>query len=347
MKSDFFKKGICILAALVLTATGCGNDERKAAVSYISEKYSVPSDDQLIVYTSHKEEVYLPIIQEFEAVTGICVTVKTGGTAELFGNLKEASEKGLCDVMFGGGIESYEAAKDCFMPYATTEKERLDPEFLSEGDHWTPFTELPLVFVYNNKLVSEKDAPKSWSELLDEKWKGKIAFADIHKSGTSYTIISTVMQLKNETAQEVVKELADLLDGKILSSSGEIIPYVSNGNCLVGITLEETARKKIAEGYDIAMTYPSDGTSAVPDGCGMVKNAPHSYNAGRFVDFIVARETQTYAMEEFKRRPVRMDVELPEEFGMIKRIDFDIEDSAKNESRVFELWDELISGAKK
>ncbi len=343
MKKVVFKKVICLLGVLPLIFSGCVSSERKAEVSYISEKYSIPSDNQLIVYTSHKEEVYLPIIQEFEAVTGICVTVKAGGTAELFGELKEASEKGKCDVMFGGGIESYEAAKEYFMPYATTEKERLDVEFLSAGDHWTPFTELPLVFIYNNKLVSEKEAPKTWTELLDEKWKGKIAFADIHKSGTSYTIISTIMQLKGRSSEEVVNDVVSLLDGKILSSSGEIIPNVSNGSFLVGITLEETARKKIAEGADINMIYPSDGTSSVPDGCGIVKNAPHSYNAGRFVDFIVAAETQSYAMEKFKRRPVRTDIELPEEFGKLKRIDFDIEDSAKNESRVFEFWDEAVS----
>lgn len=345
LKSGLLKKGICILAALVLTVAGCGNEGRKAAVSYISEKYSIPSDNQLIVYTSHKEEVYLPIIQEFEAVTGICVTVKAGGTTEMFAELKDASAEGKCDVMFGGGIESFEAAKEYFMPYATTEKGILDPEYLSEDDRWTPFTELPLVFVYNNKLLSKEDAPSTWTELFSEKWKGKVAFADLRKSGTSYTIISTFMQLRNLTPEEAIRELSDLLDGKVLSSSGLVIPQISDGTFLVGITLEETAIKKMAEGCDIGMIYPSDGTSAVPDGCAMVKNAPHSFNAGRFMDFIVSKATQQYAAEEIKRRPVRTDMDLPEEFAPIKRIDFDIEESAENESRVFELWDEIIAGA--
>ncbi len=339
------KKCICLLAALVLTVAGCGNEERKASVSYISEKYSIPSENQLIVYTSHKEEVYLPIIQEFEAVTGICVTVKAGGTTEMFGELKNASAEGKCDVMFGGGIESFEAAKEYFMPYATTEKEALDPDYLSEGDFWTPFTELPLVFVYNNKLLSEEDAPDSWTELFSEEWKGKVAFADLRSSGTSYTIISTYLQLADKTPERGLEDLVSVLDGKFLSTSGQVIPRISDGTFLVGVTLEETAKKKMAEGYDIAMIYPKDGTSAVPDGCAMVKNAPHSYNAGRFIDFIVARATQTYAVSEFKRRPVRTDMILPEEFGDIKRIDFDISESAENESRVFKLWDELIAGA--
>ncbi len=347
MQKQRVKKRIILLATLVsVVVSGCGNDARKASVSDISERYAIPSDDQLIVYTSHKEEVYLPIIQEFEAVTGICVTVRAGGTTEMFGELKEASKEGKCDVMFGGGIESFEAAKEYFMPYATTEKDCLDPEFLSEGDYWTPFTELPLVFIYNNKLMDRDDAPNSWAELFDGRWKGRVAFADLNNSGTSYTIISTLMQLKGMSANETINELSRLLDGKLLSSSGQIISNVSDGTFLVGITLEETAKKKIAEGYDIAMIYPADGTSAVPDGCAIVKNAPHSYNAGRFVDFIVSRATQQYAAEEIKRRPVRTDMALPEEFEPIKCIDFDIRESAKNESSVFEAWDEMMSGVR-
>ncbi len=345
MKKNFYKKSICFLGALILLLSGCGNSERKASVSYISEKYGVSSEDQLIVYTSHKEEVYLPIVQEFEAVTGICVTLKTGGTSELFGELKDGVKEGKCDVMFGGGIESYEAAKEYFMPYSTTERSCLDPEMLSEGNYWTPFTELPLVFVYNNKLLTEEEAPAGWGELFDDKWKGKVAFADLRKSGTSYTILSTLMQINGETAEKTMEKTANLLDGRFLASSGEVIPKVSDGTFLVGITLEETAKKKISEGLDIGMIYPADGTSAVPDGCAMVKNAPHSYNAGRFIDFIVSGVTQQYAMEEIKRRTVRTDIDLPLEFPMIKTIDFDLKESAKNESRVFELWDELIAGA--
>ncbi len=338
------KRAILFLATFVLAFSGCGNDARKASVYDISKKYAIPSDDQLIVYTSHKEEVYLPIIREFEAVTGICVKVRAGGTTEMFGELKEASKEGTCDVMFGGGIESFEAAKEYFMPYATTEKGCLDPDLLSEGDYWTPFTRLPLVFIYNNKLMDREEAPDSWEELFDERWRGRVAFADLNNSGTSYTIISTVMQLRNRSARETVKELSELLDGRLLSSSGQIISSVSDGTFTVGVTLEETAKKKIAEGYDIAMIYPVEGTSDVPDGCAIVKNAPHSYNAGRFVDFIVSRATQQYAAEEIKRRPVRTDMPLPVDFEPIKCIDFDITESANNESRVFEAWDEMMSG---
>ena len=332
---------VFFLCFLMIFISGCG--KARPDIVRISEKYRIPEEKQLIVYTSHKEEVYLPVIREFESRTGIRVEVKTGGTAELFEQVKTASQKGECDIMFGGGIESYEAQKDLFMPYEVTEKNKLDPAFVSLNNSWTPFTELPLVFVYNNKLVSDIVAPSTWTDFFKDRWKGQIAFADLHNSGTSYTILSTLVQITGKPLDSCILTFLDQLDGKVLDSSGQVIANVSNGTFLIGITLEETAKKAIADGYDISMVYPTDGTSAVPDGCAMVKNAPHSYNAGLFIDFIVSMDTQEYAVSEFYRRTVRTDMALPEGFSDVKRADFDIARSANHEQKIFDLWDSYFS----
>ena len=274
------------IAAAMLLLCACSGSERKQEIEELSSSYAVPQEKQLIVYTSHKEEVYLPIIREFESRTGIWVELHTGGTTQMFSEVKEASKEGRCDIMFGGGIESYEAAKDLFMPYEPVERSALDPDYVDDEDRWIPFTELPIVFVYNKKLVSYSELPTTWEELFDSKWKGQIAFADPNNSGTSYTILSTMEQLFNEEPQSLVTRFYEQLDGRILPSSGQVIPEVSDGSFLIGITLEETARKAMDQYEDISMLYPEDGTSAVPDGCAMVKNAPHSYNAGKFIDFV-------------------------------------------------------------
>ena len=329
--------------ALLLLLSACSFDSRQKDVEYISKKYAVSNEKQLIVYTSHKEEVYLPIIREFEDRTGIWVDVHAGGTAQMMQLAAEASESGSCDIMFGGGIESYRAHEDIFAPYVTSENDKIDRADKSEGGYWTAFTELPIVFIYNNKLVASTDAPRKWEELFDEEWKGKIAFADPNNSGTSYTILSTMQQLFKEEKESLVPRFYEQLGGRVLSSSGQIIPRVSDGSYLVGITLEETAKKYIDMGYNISMIYPEDGTSAGPDGCAIIKNAPHSYNAGLFMDFVVSYDTQEYAMENFYRRPVRTDIALSSEYGYVRIIPFDIKKSASEESAVIALWDELAA----
>ncbi len=332
-----------LLAAFcfMIVISGCGKDARGTEIEQLSKKYSVPKEKQLVICTSHKEEVYLPIIREFEVRTGIWVEIRTGGTAEMMDKIESGLEKGECDIMFGGGAESYEARKELFVPYSSSENEKLNQAYLSRENLWTPFTELPIVFVYNPKLVSVTDAPKSWHDLFLRKWKGLIAFADMEVSGTSYTIISTMEQLFDEGAESLIPRFYEQLNGNILSSSGDILPSVESGKYLVGITLEETAKKYIESGHDIAMIYPSDGTCAIPDACAIVKNAPHSYNAGKFIDFIVSLDTQKFAMEEFHRRPVRTDVELLSEYGRIDLMDFDIKKSAAEEKKAIGIWREV------
>jgi iron(III) transport system substrate-binding protein len=131
-------------------------------------------------------------------------------------------------------------------------------------------------------------------------------------------------QLLGESYKTLLPKFYDQLGGEILDSSGDVIPAVSDGTYLIGITLEETAKKYIEKGYNISLIYPNDGTSAVPDGIAMLKNAPHSYNAGKFIDFVVGYDTQKYAMENFYRRPVRTDVDLSPTYGSTKLIDFDV-----------------------
>ena len=148
-------------------------------------------------------------------------------------------------------------------------------------------------------------------------------------------------QIFKEKPQSLVPRFYAQLEGKVLGSSGDIIPQVSDGKFLVGITLEDTARKAIDQGYDITMVYPEDGTSAVPDGCAIVKKAPHSYNAGKFIDFVVGYDTQKYAMDTFYRRSVRTDLNKSIDMDF-EQINFDIKKSASEEEEVFSLWNAFI-----
>lgn len=326
-----------LLTFSFLLLSGC-TDRKDKTADEISSKYDVPDENQLIVYTSHKSEVYLPIITEFENRTGIMVEIHAGGTEEMMQQAIDASANSKCDIMFGGGIENYEADKDYFLSYKTKEYNKLDKTYYSSDNKWTPFTELPIVFVYNKKLVSRADAPRTWETLFNKKWKGNIAFADPNNSGTSYTIISTMELILGKDHEEIVTLFYEQLDGKILSSSGDIIPKVSDGSYLVGITLEETAKKYIDQGYDINMIYPIDGTTSIPDGIAMLKNAPHSYNAGLFIDFVTGYDTQEYAMNTFFRRPIRTDIDSDSDLGYAKLVTLDINRSAATKDEFFTLW---------
>lgn len=329
---------ICVTAAVFICGLGIWKHgmERKDE----SLTAEIPEEKKLVLFTSHKPEVYGPIVQEFESRTGIWVDIRTGGTTELLEDIEESRkrDKFSCDVMFGGGIESYEAAKENFESYRIQKKDRILSRYQSQEDLWTPFTRLPIVFIYNNKLVGRENAPHGWKALFTDEWTGRIAFADPAKSGSSCTILETMLQVLGGDEEQILEAFARALDGKLLESSGAVLEDVAAGRKMVGITLEETAQKWIDRGADLTIVYPEEGTSALPDGCAVVKGACHRKNAELFLEFIVSDDTQRFAEEYLCRRTIREDLELDSREPERKLVRFDLELAVNRQKWILEKW---------
>ena len=222
--------------------------------------------------------------------------------------------------MFGGGVESLCAYESCFEPYACAGADRLREGLRPEGDAWTPFSSLPLVFIYNPKLV-EPDQLTGWADLIDPRWKGKIAFADPTVSGSSYTAALTLLSCLPGDDWELLEQFAANLDGDILADSGDVVGAVANGSRYLGVTLEETALKGLGQGAEIAVFLPAEGTSAVPDGSALVAGAPHAENAKAFLEFVQSRDVQELVVSQFSRRSVRTDVHDPDSLPPVEELD--------------------------
>ena len=319
-----------LLAALFLSA--CQKTER-------TPEYTPDESMRRTIYTSHKEEVYMPIVREFEERTGIWVDVITGGTNELLERIESQQDNVEADVMFGGGVESLKAYEHCFSPYVVGSSGSIREPHQAEDAVWTPFSALPVVLIYNTKLVSP-DKITGWSSLSDPIFRGRIAFADPAISGSSFTALATQI-LAGNSMGKTLATLAENLQGKTLSSSGDVLNAVADGSYLVGITLEETALKYIAAGADLAMVYPEEGTSCVPDASAIVKGAPHSENAKRFLDFTVSYEVQQMLSESSYRRPVRSDIPAGDSLLPLQDIvlvDYDIDWACKNRDVILSDW---------
>lgn len=329
------RKWVSMLIACVVLLSGCTGSAGSAGVDY-----TPASDRQLTVYTSHKEEVYRPIIREFEERTGIWVKVVTGGTNELLDRIAAEQDKPVADVMFGGGVESLESYRNCFEPYVCAGYQSIQAQFQNPDAFWTPFSSLPVVLIYNTKLVSPEQIT-CWADLSKPEFTGRIAFADPGISGSSFTALVTQIYASGLDTQAALERFAANLGGHQLESSGAVLTAVADGTDLVGITLEETALKRIAAGDDIALVYPSDGTSCVPDGSALIKGAPHSENAKLFLDFTVSYDVQSLLAGSFYRRPVRSDVEPGQSLSALTDfplVDYDVSWAAQNREKILSDW---------
>lgn len=332
MKKRILQAAACLIAPLLILG-GCGSGQ-------VQEKYHLEESNKLVVYTSHKEEIYGPIVREFEERTGIWIEVVTGGTNDLLDRIEQENGRNSGDVMFGGGVDSLNAYREYFEPYISSQSAQLDDAYASPDGVYTVFSRLPIVIVYNKKLVISAGTPRSWQDLINSHWQGNIAFADPDRSGSSYTALLTMIQILSEdmSKEEVMEAFVANLDGDILSGSGEVLQEVTAGKKLIGITLEETVLKEMDQNADIAMIYPREGTAAVPDGSALIKNAPHRKNAELFIEFTVSEDVQRILEDRLYRRSVRKGAEDEE----IREVLYDLDYSEMRREEILTEWKELI-----
>jgi iron(III) transport system substrate-binding protein len=341
-------------AALALAAASCLASCSRAASK--GRGASPPAD--LVVYSSHSEEIARVVVSEFRGRTGLRVALVIGGTGEMLkrlrGEVGEARRRGAsetCDVLWGGGAESLSANSELFERYVSPETASIADAYKSADGSWTGFTILPMAICYNTRLVSADRAPKSWKELLEPRFKGSIAYADPRVSASSYTILRTIGSAVSAGAgasrEAVEAAFVANLDGKLLPESGDVFPAVASGEFLVGLYLDQGALEYAVPGSDLRIVYPKDGTSAAPDGVALARTSRHPRDARRFIDFVLGRDVALIMSARFHRRSVRLDCPPPPgqpPLSAIRLVPYDIAQAAREKEATLARFSASFDG---
>ena len=120
-------------------------------------------------------------------------------------------------------MDSLEVYGDCFEPYVCTQQESIAERYRSEDGLWTPFSALPVVLIYNPKLLAAGEIT-AWADLLQPELRGKIAFTDPGVSGSCFTGLVTLLQAVGGDQDAALQQFARQLDGRELDSSGRFSP---------------------------------------------------------------------------------------------------------------------------
>ena len=328
-------------AAVLLAAASLGLSSCARPAAAATEA----GEADLVVYSSHPEELVRVVVAEFRDRTGLSVRLVQAGTGELLRRLRAEADSGRapgesCDVLWGGGAESLAANTDLFEPYASPEAAAVSPEGRAADASWTGFSVLPMVIVYNRRLLPERDAPSGWAELLEPRFAGRIAYADPASSGSAYTILRTAtLALARAGRGSATASFARALSGRVLPESSQVVPAVASGEYLVGLSFENAAAETMAAGSDLGVVYPADGTSAVPDGVAVVRGSGRREAAGRFVDFVLGPDVARVLSGRFGRRSARGD--LPPPAGLpplssLELLPYDIAAAARGKAALVE-----------
>jgi len=142
---------------------------------------------------------------------------------------------------------------------------------------------------YNPKIISEKEAPRTWKDLLDSKWRGKMVTAH---PGYSGVIMTHVLALVNVYGWEYFRELAKN-KLHLVQSANDPAGVVASGERPVGVNgTEYFYYKMMKQGNPIQIVYPKEGIPLIVSPTAIAKDAPHPNAAKLFTDFIFSKEAQ-------------------------------------------------------
>ena len=305
----------------------------------------MPAVPDLVLYTAQEEEIYEPIIKEFEERTNLMVKVERGSSEEMTGRLEYEEERPDWDVVFGVGIETLEQSKEHWQVYKSPEAAFITESFQCEDNRWTSFSALPLVIMYNTNVVTYRELPVGWNSLLEPRWKGRIAFVDPRRSDVYSAALVTAVHTW-EKRGDYLEQFMENLEYGTLNSMQEVNVGILDGRYSLGVTMEESAQALLSEGADVDYIYPQEGTTALPDGTANVKGCSNPDAARQFLDFTVSRDTQRILVSDLNRRSVRSDVPpLPglSPIGRLPLIEMDLEELTREKKDVLARWNGILS----
>jgi len=179
-------------------------------------------------------------------------------------------------------------------------------------DSYQPLVNNYMNFIYNTSVL--KEAPKSYADLLDPKFKHKIQYSTPGQAGDGTAVMLQVIHAfgSKDAAFDYFKKLQDnnvgpsASTGKLTALVNKSELYVANGDLQMNMS-------QMAENPNINVFFPAGpngerSTFALPYYMGLVSGAPDSDNGKKLIEFLLSKDAQETVSSVAIGVPVRKDV---------------------------------------
>jgi iron(III) transport system substrate-binding protein len=257
-------------------------------------------ETKVVLYSAMDLPVGEKLGKAFEAqYPGIAVQIERAGSERLFQRVAQefASNIRAVDVINSSDASHFISWKKngWLAPFVTQDiAQHFLPEY-RDPDGMFATTRLWLSSIaYNTNLVKPDDAPKSFADLLDPRWAGKMVKGHPAYSGT---IMTATFQLVRELGWDYFEKLSKQRVMQVQSSTdppkklslGERA-VMADGN-EYGIVLLKEA------GQPVEPVYPTEGAPTISGPTGIFASAPHPNAAKLFQAWLHTRETQQFFID--------------------------------------------------
>lgn len=314
----------------------------------------------LVMYCGVNEQWCRAAANAFQAQTGIRVDMTRQSAGEIYARLRAERNNPRGDVWFGGtGDPHLQAASDGvtesyqfpslgqLRDWARQQAERS--QYRTVGLYLGA-----LGYGYNETELRRRNipAPTCWADLLKPDFKGEVQVADPNASGTSWTMLATLVQLMGEDqAFDYLKKLNANVD-QYTSVGAAPAQATARGETLVGIAFQHDVIDAAKQNPAVKVVSPCEGTGFEIGSMSIVKGARHPEEARRFYEWALTPAAQAIAASNGSyQMPSNTATPVPPEapdISHIKLINYDFEKygSSAERTRLLARWTREVKNAR-
>jgi iron(III) transport system substrate-binding protein len=279
---------------------------------------------------------------------GVAVSVirTTGQVAyeRLLQDLKNNAPQ--CDVFSSTDTSQYPALKKrgALADYTPAGAATLLPAFqtVSDPGFMYPSSATAHLLIYNSQKVKPEEAPKAWPDLLDPRWKGRVATGHPAFSGcTGIWVLALTKAYGWEYFQKLAKN-----NPRIGRSGNDPVTLINAGECLVGPAPGNTAFQQVDKGNPIVPVYPTDGATLCLGPTSVMASAPHPNAARLFMEWLMSDEFSRLSVANHGD-PVHPGVTLSsgqKSLDQVPILALTVQEVAKGIPDIVEQWRDTFGG---
>ncbi|MFT5173462.1 MAG: iron(III) transport system substrate-binding protein [Gammaproteobacteria bacterium] len=240
----------------------------------------------------------LPIAQEMcnlfnDKKMGFECVLHRSGSGKLFKRYIQEAKSNIftADVFHTSNLGHFVSLKkqDLIIEYVPKGADKFPDAFKDKDGRWHVLRAFAYVIAVNTTKVSPADEPKSWKDLLDPKWKGRMVNAHPSYSGA---VSNGMSALVNKFGWEFMDKLA-AQKPRVVQSAVDTDGYLVRGEADISSgSGTYNSFGHIKKGEPIKVIVPEEGAPLIRSAQAILKSAPHPHAAKIFSDWLFSVEAQ-------------------------------------------------------
>lgn len=255
-------------------------------------------EPDLTIYCGRGESLVGPLVEAFEAETGLRVAIRYGGTADLAAQILEEGDESPADVYYGqdAGALGQLASEGRLRALPAAILNRVPAQFRDPNERWVGTTGRARVFVYNIELLTPEELPATIQGLTDPRWKGRIGWAPTN--GSFQAFVTAVRLLEGEDAARTWLEGVLANDPVAYPNNSAIYQAVADGEVELALSNHYYLFRFLAQHgpeFTARTVSPRGGGAGALiniSGGGVVNTASNPEAAERFIAYLLTEAVQ-------------------------------------------------------